>query len=257
MSDYLAIPADADVGRAARHQLDWLRARASDRRRTVSRSATSRAWRRRKGCTCWPTRSSGCAGAVGDAAVRLEAAGYMARAMTARISTACARDSRRRAGGPSSPTAARCDREGKLDVSAAASTCCRCRRPTTSRRACSCSRRWRAACRWFSRAAARSRRSSSETGGGLLVEPDSPEALADGLYALWQRPLAGAKRSDVQDAAGVRAHYTHRNVPRSRLVEVYDAADAETGDRPCLIDVSSRHARHTRRPRAALPCSRT
>ncbi len=41
----------------------------------------------------------------------------------------------------------------------AASTSCRCRRPTTSRRACSCSRRWRAACRSCNRGAARSRRS--------------------------------------------------------------------------------------------------
>ena len=31
-----------------------------------------------------------------------------------------------------------------------------------------------------------------KTGGGLLVAPDDPAALADGLYALWQRSRAAA-----------------------------------------------------------------
>ena len=45
-------------------------------------------------------------------------------------------------------------------VSSASSTCCRCPRPTTSRRACSCSKRWRRVCRSFSRDAAGSSKSS-------------------------------------------------------------------------------------------------
>jgi glycosyltransferase involved in cell wall biosynthesis len=45
------------------------------------------------------------------------------------------------------------------------------------------------------------------TGGGLLVEADSPEALADGLRTLWQDP----SRADAlgrAGAAGVRQHYS-------------------------------------------------
>jgi glycosyltransferase involved in cell wall biosynthesis len=60
------------------------------------------------------------------------------------------------------------------------------------------------------------------TGGGLLVEPDSPDALADGLHALWQDPLRRETLGRA-GAAGVAAHYS---IQRSahRLVEVYDAA---------------------------------
>jgi glycosyltransferase involved in cell wall biosynthesis len=60
-----------------------------------------------------------------------------------------------------------------------------------------------------------------KTGGGLLVAPDDPSALADGLYTLWHdRPLA--KAMGERGFHGVRAHYA---VARSadRLLEVYDA----------------------------------
>jgi glycosyltransferase involved in cell wall biosynthesis len=59
------------------------------------------------------------------------------------------------------------------------------------------------------------------TGGGVLVDPDSPEALADGLYALWSdREL----RARLASAAfeGVRAHYTIVQ-SAGRLLEVYAA----------------------------------
>jgi glycosyltransferase involved in cell wall biosynthesis len=60
------------------------------------------------------------------------------------------------------------------------------------------------------------------TGGGVLVEPDNPDALAGGLHALWQDR---ARRDALgrQGAAGVALHYSIENSAR-RLVEVYDAA---------------------------------
>src|SRR5262249_1693402 len=46
-----------------------------------------------------------------------------------------------------------------------------------------------------------------KTSGGLLVEPDNPAALADGLYALWSNPTRRRSLRD-QAFAGVRPHYT-------------------------------------------------
>src|SRR5262249_44455122 len=45
------------------------------------------------------------------------------------------------------------------------------------------------------------------TGGGALVAPDDPQALADGLYALWAHP---DRRRALADCAfkGVRARYS-------------------------------------------------
>jgi glycosyltransferase involved in cell wall biosynthesis len=59
-----------------------------------------------------------------------------------------------------------------------------------------------------------------KTGGGLLVDPDNPDSLADGLETLYRnRPL----REELGDRAyrHVRAHYT---VQRSadRLMDVYE-----------------------------------
>jgi glycosyltransferase involved in cell wall biosynthesis len=69
-----------------------------------------------------------------------------------------------------------------------------------------------------------------KTGGGLLVAPDDPSALADGLYTLWQdRPLAAAMGE--RGFQGVRAHY---DVARSvdRLLEVYTAVTNQGTGRP-------------------------
>ena len=60
-----------------------------------------------------------------------------------------------------------------------------------------------------------------KTGGGLLVDPDNPEALADGLYQLWS-DRALARSLGERGAVGVRLHYS---IQRStdRLLEVYTA----------------------------------
>src|SRR5262249_54646954 len=59
-----------------------------------------------------------------------------------------------------------------------------------------------------------------KTGGGLLVAPDDPAALADGLYALYSNHTPARTLGD-RGFRGVRAHYS---VQRSadRLLEVYD-----------------------------------
>ena len=58
------------------------------------------------------------------------------------------------------------------------------------------------------------------TGGGVLVEPDHADALADGLYALWS---SRSERAALADRAfhGVRAHYTVAQ-SAGRLLEGYE-----------------------------------
>jgi glycosyltransferase involved in cell wall biosynthesis len=60
-----------------------------------------------------------------------------------------------------------------------------------------------------------------KTGGGLLVEPDNPESLADAFYRLWQDRSQLAALADAA-FTNVRTHYT---VQRSadRQLEVYEA----------------------------------
>jgi glycosyltransferase involved in cell wall biosynthesis len=45
------------------------------------------------------------------------------------------------------------------------------------------------------------------TNGGVIVKPDDPDALADGLRALWQDPQKAASLGQA-GAAGVRQHYS-------------------------------------------------
>jgi glycosyltransferase involved in cell wall biosynthesis len=59
-----------------------------------------------------------------------------------------------------------------------------------------------------------------KTGGGLLVEPDSVDALAEGLHRMWSdRALAADLGRRAWD--GVRAHYTVA-ASAQRLVQVYE-----------------------------------
>jgi glycosyltransferase involved in cell wall biosynthesis len=59
-----------------------------------------------------------------------------------------------------------------------------------------------------------------KTGGGLLVTPDDPAALADGLFKLWN-DRALARSLGERGAKGVRLHYS---IERStdRLLDVYE-----------------------------------
>ena len=70
-------PARQDPRRAARHQHGRPRAEADAARRRRTRSASSAASRRRRACTCWPTRTGGCARRPGVPPTRLLAGGYM------------------------------------------------------------------------------------------------------------------------------------------------------------------------------------
>jgi glycosyltransferase involved in cell wall biosynthesis len=57
------------------------------------------------------------------------------------------------------------------------------------------------------------------TGGGMTVEPESVEDLADGLRSLWQNPELTRDLGKAA-AAGVRAHYTVSQMAE-RTLEVY------------------------------------
>ena len=198
----------------------------------VSPSGTSRASRRRRGCTCWPTPTSA-SGADRTARRCGSRPPATWRARSGRISTDVRADARAGgAGRTSSPIAARSIARAS-SRSCAASTCCRCRRPTTSRRGCSCSRRWRAACRSCSRGAARSPRSSRRPAAACSSSPTIRErwptvSTRSGAIARCGSSLPIARFD------GVRAHYTIAQ-SADRLLDVYDAAGG-------LTPVASRRA---------------
>ena len=58
------------------------------------------------------------------------------------------------------------------------------------------------------------------TRGGLLVEPDSAEALAEGIYRLWKEPELAADLGRA-GARGVREHYSVARMA-DRALEVYE-----------------------------------
>lgn len=58
-----------------------------------------------------------------------------------------------------------------------------------------------------------------KTGGGLLVDPGSAEALADGLHAVWRDPDLG-RALGAAGAQGVREHYT-LDTMAARVEQIY------------------------------------
>ena len=54
------------------------------------------------------------------------------------------------------------------------------------------------------------------TGGGLLVEPDNPEALADGLLELWKDPQRRIALGN-QGSRAVREHYNANRMADAAL----------------------------------------
>ncbi len=63
-----------------------------------------------------------------------------------------------------------------------------------------------------------------KTGGGILVEPNSVDSLAEGIYSLW-RDQARADELGHRGAAGVREYYSAARMAR-RAVEVYGEVGA-------------------------------
>jgi glycosyltransferase involved in cell wall biosynthesis len=64
------------------------------------------------------------------------------------------------------------------------------------------------------------------TGGGLLVEPDNADALAEGLHQLWRNRGLRAQLGQ-RGYAGVRAHYTIEQ-SAERLMQVYERVRGKT-----------------------------
>ena len=65
-----------------------------------------------------------------------------------------------------------------------------------------------------------------KTGGGILVEPDNIESLAEGILSLW-RVRGLAEELGRRGAAGVREHYSAEKMAR-RTVEVFESVTAST-----------------------------
>jgi len=87
-----------------------------------------------------------------------------------------------------------------------------------------------------------------KTGGGILVEPDDPASLADGIFSLWKdrELLAELGR---RAALGVREHYTaaqmaagpSRSTARSPMLEISHLAKeypTPRGPLPVLSDIT-------------------
>jgi glycosyltransferase involved in cell wall biosynthesis len=68
------------------------------------------------------------------------------------------------------------------------------------------------------------------TGGGILVDPDSPDALADGILELWEHPerrrLLGANGFD-----GVRRHYSAEQMAERAMKVFREIVDRTQGSR--------------------------
>ena len=65
----------------------------------------------------------------------------------------------------------------------------------------------------------------AKTGGGILVERDSVESLAEGILSLWQ-DRRRAEEIGRRGAAGVREHYSASKMAQ-RTVEVFESVTKE------------------------------
>jgi len=63
-----------------------------------------------------------------------------------------------------------------------------------------------------------------KTGGGVLVEPDDPASLAQGIFSLWKDPARTAELGR-RGAEGVRTHYSAAQMA-ARALEVYGSITA-------------------------------
>ena len=182
MPGYLGMPLDEDRRRAARDQHGRLYGRArrgprGRRSRRLHESATLRASRRRRACTCWP-RPTACCGARRDcAASRLEAAGLSGARAPGAISTASSAQMQRAGGWPDEfQYRGEVDRAQKIAF-LQASTCSRCRRPYAEPKGIVPARGdGRAACRSCSRGAARFTEMIEQNRRRPAREPDDPRA---------------------------------------------------------------------------------
>jgi glycosyltransferase involved in cell wall biosynthesis len=76
------------------------------------------------------------------------------------------------------------------------------------------------------------------TGGGLLVPPDDPEALADGLLSIWRNP-AIARQLSESGVRGVREHFGAARMA-ARALEVYESICAEARRNHQIVSDASR-----------------
>jgi glycosyltransferase involved in cell wall biosynthesis len=63
-----------------------------------------------------------------------------------------------------------------------------------------------------------------KTGGGILVAPDDPRAVAEAIFDLWKNPARRARLA-AEGADGVRAHYGAERMAE-RAVAVYQSVAA-------------------------------
>ena len=75
----------------------------------------------------------------------------------------------------------------------------------------------------------------TRTGGGLLVQPDEPDKLANAFYELWRDRAAAAALGRLA-FDGVRAHYTLA-ASADRLLDVYRGLSPERSAAPLSVEV--------------------
>jgi len=71
------------------------------------------------------------------------------------------------------------------------------------------------------------------TGGGLLVQPDDPQSLADGILKI-VREKQLAEELSANGFRGVREHYSAANMA-DRVLEAYESVICPTPSIPVMI----------------------